>query len=88
MRGSIVKKGDKWYVVVEDRDQQTGQRKRRWHSGYRTKREAQSACNDLLAAIQHGEYVPPSRQTVAYGLNDSPPLHVQTGIEQHFREQR
>ena len=65
MRGSIVKKGDKWYVVVEDRDPQTGQRKRRWHSGYRTKREAQSACNDLLAAIQHGVYVPPSRQTVA-----------------------
>jgi integrase len=65
MRGSIVKKGDKWYVVVEDRDAETGKRKRRWHSGYRTKREAQSACNELLAAIQLGGYVPPNRQTVA-----------------------
>jgi integrase len=65
MRGSIVKKGDKWYVIVEDRDSETGHRKRRWHSGYRTKREAQSACNELLASLQHGDYVPPSRQTVA-----------------------
>ena len=34
MRGSVVKKNDRWYVVIEDRDPATGARKRRWHSGY------------------------------------------------------
>jgi integrase len=64
MRGSIVKKGARWYVVVEDRNPATGRRKRRWHSGYRTKREAQAACNELLASLQLGDYIAPSRQTV------------------------
>ena len=59
MRGSIVKKGARWYVVVEDRNPETGRRKRRWHSGYRTKREAQAACNELLASLQRGDYVAP-----------------------------
>jgi Arm DNA-binding domain len=47
MRGSVVKKNDRWYVVIEDRDPATGERKRRWHSGFRTKRDAQAACNEL-----------------------------------------
>lgn len=64
MRGSVVKKGERWYVVIEDRDPATGRRKRRWHSGYRTKREAQAACNELATAMQRGEYLVPSKQTV------------------------
>jgi integrase len=64
MRGSVVKKGARWYVVVEDRSPETGRRKRRWHSGYRTKREAQAACNELLASLQRGDYLRPNRQTV------------------------
>jgi integrase len=64
MRGSVVKKGARWYVVVEDRDADTGRRKRRWHSGYRTKRDAQAACSELLASLHRGEYVAPNRQTV------------------------
>ncbi len=33
MRGSVVKKNERWYVVIEDKDPATGKRKRRWHSG-------------------------------------------------------
>ena len=64
MRGSVVKKNDRWYVVIEDRDPATGARKRRWHSGFRTKREAQAACNELAAAMQRGDYLQANRQTV------------------------
>jgi integrase len=64
MRGSVVKKGTRWYVVVEDRDAETGRRKRRWHSGYRTKRDAQAACSELLTSLHRGDYVAPNRQTV------------------------
>ena len=64
MRGSVVKKNDRWYVVIEDRDPATGARKRRWHSGFRTKREAQAACNELVVAMQRGDYLQANRQTV------------------------
>ena len=64
MRGSVVKKSDRWYVVIEDGDPSTGARKRRWHSGFRTKREAQAACNELVVAMQRGDYLQANRQTV------------------------
>jgi integrase len=64
VRGSVVKKGERWYVVIEDKDPATGRRKRRWHSGYRTKREAQAACNELATSMQRGEYLTPNKQTV------------------------
>ena len=51
MRGSVVRKNDRWYVIIEDQDPATGERKRRWHSAFRTKRDAQAACNELAAAI-------------------------------------
>ncbi|MCG0276772.1 MAG: Arm DNA-binding domain-containing protein [Thermosediminibacteraceae bacterium] len=39
MRGSIVKKGSKWYIVVDIKDG-SGKRKQKWISGFRTKKEA------------------------------------------------
>ena len=53
-----------WMCAFEDRDPATGNRKRRWHSGFRTKREAQAACNELAAAMQRGDYLQANRQTV------------------------
>ena len=65
MRGSVVKKDNRWYVVIEDREPGTGKRKRRWHSGFRTKRDAQAACNELVTAMQRGEYLTPNKQTMS-----------------------
>jgi integrase len=65
MRGSVVKRGDGYSVVVElDRDPITAKRRQKWHSGYRTKREAERALTELLAAVDKGTYVPKSRQTL------------------------
>lgn len=64
MRGSIVRRGAKWAVIVDvDRDAKGG-RKQRWHSGYRTKRDASRALTEILVSLQHGDYVEPSKQTV------------------------
>ena len=64
MRGSVVKKGDRWYVKIElDPDPLTGRRRQKWHSGYRTKRDAERARVDLLSKFDRGEYVEPSHQT-------------------------
>lgn len=71
MRGAVVKKGTRWYVKIElDPDPATGQRRQKWHSGYKNKREAERARIDLLSKFDRGEYVEPSHQTVADYLAD------------------
>ncbi len=71
MRGSVIKRGNSWSVVVEvGRDATTGRRVRKWHSGYRTKKEAERARVEFLSRLDHGSYVAPSKTTVASYLVD------------------
>lgn len=64
MRGSIFKRGNLWTIQIErDRDPLTGKRRRDFHSGYRTKREAEDARVEILARLKRGEYVEPSKLT-------------------------
>jgi integrase len=71
MRGTVIKRGRSWSVVIElDRDPVSGKRRRKWHSGFRTKREAEAARIDLLSQAQRGAYVEPSRLTVTVFLED------------------
>ena len=66
MRGSVVRRGDRWYVKVElDPDPVTGRRRQRWHSGYATKKDAERDRVDLLSRLDRGDYVEPTRQSVA-----------------------
>jgi integrase len=63
-RGSIVRRGSTWSVKLElERDPVTGKRRQKWHSGYRTRREAERARVELLAKLDVGAYVEPSRAT-------------------------
>jgi integrase len=52
-----------WAIVIEMRDPVTG--KRKWHAFKGTKREAQVKCAELVAAVGKGDYVEPSKTTVA-----------------------
>ena len=71
MKGTIVKRGARYSVVVElDRDPVTGKRRREWHSGYTTKRDAETARVEILSRLQRGEYVTPSKLTVADYLEE------------------
>ena len=71
MRGSVVKKGTRYFVKIElDPDPATGRRRQKWHSGYATKREAERARVDLLSKFDRGVYVEPSQQIVADYLDD------------------
>jgi integrase len=54
-----------WAIVIDVRDPETGERKRRWHSFTGTKREAQVECARLLTEQKAGTAVDPSRTTVA-----------------------
>jgi integrase len=64
-RGSIIKRGSTYSVVLDLGRGPDGRRVRRWHSGYRTKKEAERARTELLARVDHGAYVEPSRLTLA-----------------------
>ena len=66
MRGSIVKRGKGYAVVVElGRDPVTGRRQQKWHSGLRTKRMAEDALAEMVHGVKSGTYVTKTRQTLA-----------------------
>jgi integrase len=71
MRGSVVKKGARYFVKIElDPDPLTGKRRQKWHSGFNTKREAEKVRVDLLSKFDRGEYVEPTQQTLADYLTE------------------
>ncbi len=71
MRGSVIKRGKSWSVVVElPPDPETGKRRQRWHSGYRTRKEAERARIELLSIVDSGTYVDHNRETLAEFIAD------------------
>lgn len=71
MRGSIFKRGKTWTIVYDEGvDPQTGKRRQRSRSGFRTKAAAQEVLNESLSALSSGAYVTPHRQTVAEFLDE------------------
>jgi len=69
VNGTVIKRVGGYSVVLDLGRGPDGKRIRKWHSGYRTKRDAERARVELLARQQHGEYVDPSTLTLA-GLLD------------------
>lgn len=70
MKGTVIRRGNKWSVVVETGRGPDGKRIRKWHSGYATKKEAEQERIDLLSRLQRGLYVAPSKVTLAEYLRD------------------
>jgi hypothetical protein len=70
MRGSVTRKGAKWYVVLDLGRDETGKRKRKWHGGFVTKREAERVQAKLVHDLDQGVYSEPSRLTVAEYVKD------------------
>jgi integrase len=66
MRGHIRERSPgHWAIVIDVIDPANGRRKRKWHSFKGTKREAQIECAKLIAAVGNGDYVEPTKTTVA-----------------------
>jgi integrase len=71
MRGSVVKRGNKYAVKVElPPDPVTGKRRQKWHSGYATKKEAEQARTAILRELDTGSYVEPTKATLADYLDE------------------
>jgi hypothetical protein len=70
VRGMVIKRGSGYSVVLDLGKGPDGKRIRKWHSGYRTKKDAERARVELLAKVGQGAYVEPSKVTVAAFLRD------------------
>jgi len=90
MKGHIRPRGTNTWAIVLDARGEDGKRKRRWHSFKGTKREAQIRCHELIAEMQQGGVVDPSRITVSQYidrfLRDWAPLHVTEGSVQRYAQ--
>lgn len=71
MRGHVTKRGS-GYAIRFDKgpDPVTGKRRQEYRSGYRTKKEAESALTELLGKVESGSLVERSRQTVSDYLGE------------------
>ena len=70
-RGSVIRRGDTYTVVLDHgKDPLTGRRERTWHPGYASREEAEKAATNLLLKMDTGRHVDPSRQTVGSYLVD------------------
>ncbi len=69
MSGHVRQRGKKhqWYAVIDAIDPATGKRKRRWQKleNCKGKREAEKACERLIAQCEDGTYIEPHKTTMA-----------------------
>jgi hypothetical protein len=65
MKGHIRQRSPgRWAIVLDLTDPATGERRRKWHSFRGTKREAQTECARLIAAMSGGSYTEPAKLTL------------------------
>jgi integrase len=89
MKGHIRERSPGHWAIVIDVQSESGQRKRRWHSFAGTKRQAQVRCAELVAELQSGTSVDPSKITVVEFLErfdrDWAALHVSARSRDRYR---
>jgi integrase len=64
MKGTVIKRGNKWAVVVDVGRDADGKRIRKWQSGFDRKRDAEAARIEILSKMAGGQYFAPSKVTV------------------------
>ena len=65
MRGSVIKRGKTWSVVVYmGRDPNSRKKRYQWIKGGRTKKEAERKLAEVLHQVDQGSYVKPSKKTL------------------------
>ena len=70
MKGTVIRRGSTYSVVLDLGRGPDGRRVRKWHSGYETKKDAEQARVELLAARGRGAYVAPSKRTTGAFLRE------------------
>lgn len=68
-KGSIIKRGNRYSIIVNFQDS-SGNRTRKWESGFITKRQAENRLSELLTEIETGLNVKASHTAFGQFLND------------------
>jgi integrase len=69
MSGHVVKRGKKYSIVVEMGNDETGKRKQKWYSGYRTKKEAETDLHRILHELRTGQFIDTTKLTTGQWLD-------------------
>ncbi|MGE7873794.1 Arm DNA-binding domain-containing protein [Bacillus paramycoides] len=65
MKGHIRKRGSKWAIIIDiGPNPETGKRRQKWFSGYKTKKEAQADMAKRIVEIEEGSYIEPTKMRV------------------------
>ncbi|MCR8963936.1 site-specific integrase [Brevibacillus halotolerans] len=64
MKGYFRKRGKSWSFTVDVGRKSDGSRDQKTKSGYKTKKEAEQACAELISQLNKGEYLEPSKKTL------------------------
>jgi integrase len=65
MRGHITERSPgTWAIVLDLPNPENGKRRRKWHTFKGTKRQAETECARLIAEMDGGSYIEPSKTTV------------------------
>lgn len=91
MRGSIIKRGKSYSIVVElGRDPDTKKRKQQWIAAGRTRREAEAKLTEVLHGLSAGTFLKPSKVTVGeflrQWLQDYAAVNVRPKTFEGYRE--
>lgn len=70
MKGTVIRRGKSWSVVLDLGRDASGKRLRKWHSGFKTKKEAERERVELLHKVHEGSYVSPSNLTLDVFLRE------------------
>ena len=68
-RGSVIKRGNNYSIIVNFQDS-SGNRTRKWESGFTTKRQAENRLGELLAQIDTGLNIKASHTAFGQFLNE------------------
>jgi hypothetical protein len=70
MKGCINKVGNSWGFTLTVGKDANGKRLQKRYGKYKTKKEAEKACNDMIYQLEHGTYVDPQNMTLEEYLKD------------------
>lgn len=70
MKGYFRKRGKTWSFTVDLGKDENGKRKQKTKSGFKTKKEAEAVCAELISQLNKGTYTEPSKMTLAEFLKD------------------
>lgn len=70
MKGSIIKRGNKYSIIIDIGKDALGKRKRKWFSGFNSRKEAEKELPKILNKFYAGEIINNNRLTLGAFLQD------------------